>query len=134
MHSWRTCTTTIRAGELKELRRSLKADVQGSVDVLGQVADQVKQEVKVNLLHAAVGGISESDVLLADASNAVIIGFTSCRAGTLAGREARAWRSALPHHLRHRRRVPKALDGMLSPPREEVIGHAEVARSSRSRR
>ncbi|MBN1456966.1 MAG: translation initiation factor IF-2 [Sedimentisphaerales bacterium] len=66
----------IEAGNIKELGIVIKADVQGSIDVLTKyLTDLSTEEVKVKVLHAAVGGINESDVVLAQASGAVIIGF-----------------------------------------------------------
>lgn len=66
----------IEAGNVKELNLVLKADVQGSVDVLIKYLNELStDEVKIKILHAAVGGITEGDVILAQASNAIIIGF-----------------------------------------------------------
>ncbi|MCC6578846.1 MAG: translation initiation factor IF-2 [Phycisphaeraceae bacterium] len=66
----------LKAGQTRELRVVLKADVQGSVDVLRKQLSEVgNDEVAVKVLHAAVGGITESDVVLADASDAIILGF-----------------------------------------------------------
>ncbi len=66
----------IEAGQVKELNIILRADVQGSVDVLtSYLTDLNTEEVKVKILHAAVGGITEGDVVLAEASGAIIIGF-----------------------------------------------------------
>ncbi|HSV26867.1 MAG TPA: translation initiation factor IF-2, partial [Sedimentisphaerales bacterium] len=66
----------IAAGHVKELNLILRADVQGSVDVLVKyLAELNTDEVKVRMLHAAVGGITEGDVVLAEASGAIIIGF-----------------------------------------------------------
>lgn len=66
----------IEAGNIKELNLIVKADVQGSVDVLMKyLTDLSTEEVKIKILHAAVGGVSESDVVLAEASGAIIIGF-----------------------------------------------------------
>src|SRR5690606_20239170 len=68
--------------QLKEIRIVLKADVQGSVDVIKNEVEKVStSEVKVRVLHAAVGGITEGDVLLADASQAIIIGFNVIPSG-----------------------------------------------------
>jgi translation initiation factor IF-2 len=68
--------TEIKAGNVKELNLILKADVQGSVDVLTKYLSELSTaEVKLNILHAAAGGITEGDVVLAEASNAIIIGF-----------------------------------------------------------
>ena len=66
----------IEAGSVKELNLIIRADVQGSVDVLNKyLAELSTDEVKVRILHAAPGGITEGDVVLAEASNAIIIGF-----------------------------------------------------------
>lgn len=66
----------IEAGNVKELNLIVKADVQGSVDVLIKyLTDLSTEEVKVKILHAAVGGVNEGDVVLAEASGAIIIGF-----------------------------------------------------------
>jgi translation initiation factor IF-2 len=66
----------IEAGKTEELNLIIRADVQGSVDVLIKyLSDMSTDEVKIRILHAAPGGITEGDVLLAEASNAIIIGF-----------------------------------------------------------
>jgi translation initiation factor IF-2 len=66
----------IAEGELKDLNLVVKADVQGSIEALKDALDKMDQtEVRINVIHSAVGGISESDVMLADASDAIIIGF-----------------------------------------------------------
>ena len=66
----------IEAGNIKELNLIVRADVQGSVDVLLKYLSELStEEVKVKILHAAVGGITEGDMLLAEASKAIIIGF-----------------------------------------------------------
>jgi translation initiation factor IF-2 len=68
--------TQIEAGNVKELNLIIRADVQGSVDVLKKYLTELStDEVKVKILHAAPGGITEGDVVLAEASNAIIIGF-----------------------------------------------------------
>jgi translation initiation factor IF-2 len=68
--------TQIAAGKVKELNLIIRADVQGSVDVLIKYLGELStSEVKIKILHAAVGGITEGDVVLAEASNAIIIGF-----------------------------------------------------------
>jgi translation initiation factor IF-2 len=68
--------THIEAGNVKELNLIVKADVQGSVDVLVKyLTDLSTDEVKVKVIHTAVGGITEGDVVLAEASNAIVIGF-----------------------------------------------------------
>jgi translation initiation factor IF-2 len=66
----------IKAGNVKELNLILRADVQGSVDVLTKYLSELSTaEVKLKILHAGTGGITEGDVVLSEASNAIIIGF-----------------------------------------------------------
>lgn len=66
----------IKQGELKELNLIIKADVRGSIEALAQSVNKLEtDEVRVNVIHSGVGGISESDVMLASASNALVIGF-----------------------------------------------------------
>ncbi len=121
---------TIQAGDVKELCMILKADVQGSVDVLKQMmTEELSKEVKVKLLHAAVGGISESDVLLAEASGAIIVGFSVVpdeAARKLAedrGVEIRTYR--IIYEITDD--IRKALTGMLSPQKQDqVLGHVEI--------
>ena len=67
---------TLKEGELKEVGVIIKADVQGSVEALAQSFKKIDVEgVRVNIIHQAVGAINESDVTLAEASNAIIVGF-----------------------------------------------------------
>ncbi len=122
--------TQITDKELKEILVVLKTDQQGTVDVLKTECEKVKGlEVKVRVLHAAVGGITESDVLLADASKAIIIGFNVIPSGKARqlseqkGVEIRTYQVIydITDDLR------KAAEGLLAPElREEVLGHAEV--------
>ena len=122
--------TEIAAGEIKEFNVIIKADVQGSVDVLhNTVMEMNTSEVAVCILHSAVGGISESDVLLAEASNAIIIGFqvtAEDQAKSLAdekGVEIRLYR--VIYQISDD--IKKALEGMLSPRTEEKpLGKAQV--------
>jgi len=66
----------IKAGDMRELRVVLKADVQGSVEALTEALGRLaSDEVKLRVIHGSVGGITESDILLAAASNAIVIGF-----------------------------------------------------------
>lgn len=116
--------------DMRELRVVIKADVQGSVDVLRKSAEDIStDEVRVRVLHAAVGGVSESDVLLADASQAVIIGFNviaSAKARQLAeqkGVQIRLYQVIydITDDLK------RAAEGLLEPElKQEVLGHAEV--------
>lgn len=120
----------IAAGDLKELNVIVKADVQGSVDVLKKtIMEMNTNEVAVRILHAAVGGISESDVVLANASSAIIIGFH-----VVADEYARALAEREGVEIRLYRviyqiadDIRKALEGMLAPRIEEKpLGRAEV--------
>jgi translation initiation factor IF-2 len=116
--------------ETKILRVILKADVQGSLEVVRKsLQDLATDEVAVDVLHAAVGGINESDVLLADASDAVIIGFhvvPDHNARALADEEKVDIRLYnVIYHLTDD--VKAALESKLEPERrEEVRGHAQV--------
>ena len=66
----------IEAGKMKDLNIVVKADVQGSVEAVKQSLERISNdEVRVNVIHGAVGAINESDVMLASASNAIIVGF-----------------------------------------------------------
>ena len=116
--------------EAKQLPLIVKADVQGSQEALVQSLNKLStDEVKVNVIHSAVGAISESDVNLASASKAVIIGFNT-RADVSARRAA----ESLGVDIRYYNIIYAAVDeikaamsGMLSPEkREQVIGMAEV--------
>ncbi|PCI09459.1 translation initiation factor IF-2 [bacterium] len=122
--------TQIADSELKEILVVLKADVQGSVDVLKSEIQKVgNEEVKVRVIHQAVGGITESDILLAEASKAIIIGFN-----VIANSKGRALAENKGVEIRNYQviyhivdDIKKAVEGLLSPDiREEVIGHAEV--------
>ena len=123
-------TEQLAAGQAKEIRIVLKADAQGSVDVLRKSLEELgTEEVKIRLLHVAVGGITESDVLLADASDAVVIGFHV--AASPAVRETAEQRQV---EIRTYRviyelidEVRRAMEGLLDPEqREESLGEAEV--------
>ncbi|MBX3389376.1 MAG: translation initiation factor IF-2 [Phycisphaeraceae bacterium] len=116
--------------EIKEIRVVIKAAEQGTLDVLKSQAEKVSTaEIKVRVLEAAIGGITESNVLLAQASQAVIIGFNvipSGKARSLAeqkGVEIRTYQVIydIVDDLK------KAAEGMLAPElRQEILGHAEV--------
>ncbi len=122
--------TQIQEGEMKQLNLIIKADVQGSVEAVKQALEKLSnEEVKVSAIHGAVGAITSSDVTLAQASNAIIIGFNvrpDATARTMAEHEKidiRLYRiiyDAIED-------VEKAMKGMLAPEYKEVIlGHAEV--------
>ena len=126
----------LMAGEKNELRVVLKADVQGSVDVLStSLAKLGNEEVRVDLVHGGVGGINESDVLLASASDAVIIGFhviANAKVKKLAeheGVDIRTYRVIYEAIAD----VKAALEGMLAPEsKETVTGHVEIRQIFRS--
>lgn len=120
----------IREGVIKDLNIVIKGDVQGSVEALRDSLEQITHEqVKVCVIHAAVGGINESDVMLAAASNAIIIGF-NVRPETKASHTAE--REGVDVELytviyEAINDVKKALEGMLEPTiKEKVLGRAEV--------
>lgn len=120
----------LEKAKVKELNVVLKVDVQGSVDALREAFSRVSNdEVQVKTIHASVGGITESDVLLASASNAVIIGF-NVRPLHKAAALAEAERVDLRLYTiiyDAIREVREALEGMLSPSlRERNVGRAEV--------
>ena len=120
----------IEAGKMKELNIIVKADVQGSVEAVSQSLGRISnEEVRVNVIHGAVGAVTESDVMLASASNAIIVGFNvrPTPGATVAAEndevDIRLYRviyDAIED-------IEKALKGMLEPTfREAVIGHVEI--------
>jgi len=120
----------IQEGNLKELNLIVKADVQGSVEAVKQsLMKLTNEEVVVKCIHGGVGAINESDVVLASASNAIIIGF-NVRLDTTA--KATAEREGVDVRLykviyQAIEDIEAAMKGMLDPVFEEkVIGHAEV--------
>ena len=122
--------TQIQEGNLKELGIVVKADVQGSVEALKQsLLKLTNDEVVIKIIHGGVGAINESDVILASASNAIIIGFNvrpDATAKEIAAREGvdiRLYR-VIYNAIED---VEAAMKGMLDPVFEEkVLGHAEV--------
>ena len=120
----------IQAGNMKELDLIIKADVQGSVEAVKQSLVKLSNdEVIVKVIHGGVGNINESDVVLASASNAIIIGFNvkpDNQARIVAEREKVDLRlySVIYNAIED---VEAALKGMLEPIYEEkIIGHAEI--------
>jgi translation initiation factor IF-2 len=128
--SLETLFDEVQAGEVRDLNIVLKADVQGSVEALmGELGKIQHPEVGVNVIHTGVGGITENDVNLASASDALVIGFNvrpSADARHLAEREGvdiRTYR--VIYQLTDD--IQQALVGMLSPVQtEETLGEAEV--------
>lgn len=125
----------IKEGQIKELRLVIKGDVDGSVEVLADTLEKIKsEEVAVNIIHRGVGSISESDVLLAAASNAVVLGFhirPDARAREVANQEKidiRLYNVIYEAEAA----IRAALEGMLAPETaEETTGHAEVRNTFR---
>ena len=120
----------LAAGDVKELPLIIKADVQGSVEVLADMLNKLSTEkVKVKVIHAGVGAITETDVLLASASNAVIIGFNvrpERKATELAQLEKVDIRlHTIIYSLTDE--IKKAMAGLLAVTVKELtLGHAEV--------
>lgn len=119
-----------KAGQTEELPLVLKADVQGSLEpIMSSLKDLSAGEIKVNILHAATGNIGESDVMLAAASEAVVIGFnveSDQAARRLAEKEGVDIR-LYDIIYRLTEDVEKALKGMLAPEKHQVVvGRAEV--------
>jgi len=120
----------IQTGEVKELRLILKADVQGSVEALAQSLEQLStEEVKLKVIHSSVGAINESDVMLASASGAIVLGF-NVKAEPKASQQAQANGVDLRAYnviYEAINDLKAALAGMLAPEiRETIIGRAEV--------
>jgi translation initiation factor IF-2 len=120
----------IALGDFKELNIILKGDVDGSVEALfGSLQKLSTEEIQVNIIHKGVGAITESDVLLASASDAIIIGFNVRPAGparAVADREEIDVRtySIIYDAIND---VKDAMEGMLSPEmKEEITGNAEI--------
>ena len=122
--------TQIQAGNLKELNIIVKADVQGSVEAVKQSLQKLSnEEVVVKIIHGGVGAINESDVSLASASNAIIIGFNVRPDASAKGTAERENVDIRLYRVIYDAiaDVEAAMKGMLDPVFEEkVIGHAEV--------
>ena len=118
------------AGDVKELNLLIKADVQGSVEAVQQSLEKLSNdEVKVKIIHGGVGAVNESDIVLADVSNAIIIGFNVRPNQNImdkakeAGVDIRLY-SVIYNAIED---VENAMKGLLAPKIEEVVwGHAEV--------
>ncbi len=125
----------LRAGEVKELPIVIKADVQGSVEVLSEMLPKLStDQVKLKIIHASVGAVSETDVLLASASNAIIVGFgvrPERKASDLAQQEGVDIRlHTIIYELTDE--LKKAMTGLLTPVIKEVyLGRAEVRNTFR---
>jgi translation initiation factor IF-2 len=120
----------IAAGEVKELRLVIKADVQGSVEALTESLERLStDEVKLKVIHSSVGTVTESDVMLASASNAIVLGF-NVKADPKATSQAQANGVDMRSYnviYDAINDVKAALSGMLAPEiREVVLGRAQV--------
>ena len=120
----------MKQGEMKELKIIVKADVQGSVEAVRQSLEKLtNEEVRVNVIHGGVGAVNESDVMLANASNAIIVGFNVRPEPTAA---ANAERDGVDMRLYRViydciEEIESAMKGMLAPKTREVeLGSAEV--------
>ena len=120
----------INQGEVKDLNIIVKADVQGSVEAVKQSLLKLSnEEVRINIIHGAVGAVNESDVMLADASNAIIVGFnvrpTNGATQSAADKnvDVRLYRII----YQAIEEIEAAIKGMLAPEFvEKILGHAEV--------
>ena len=127
-----TLFSTLEEGELKDLNIIVKADVQGSVEALKQNLEKLSNnEVRVNVIHGGVGAISESDVMLANASNAIIVGFHVRPDATAAAHAERDQVEMRMYSIIYDciEDVQAAIKGMLAPKYRDVeLGRAEVRR------
>ncbi|SES76277.1 bacterial translation initiation factor 2 (bIF-2) [Oceanobacillus limi] len=120
----------IKQGEMKEINVILKADVQGSVEALASSLQKIEVEgVKIKIIHTGVGAITESDIILASASNAIVIGF-NVRPDANAKKAADSEKVDVRLHrviYKAIEEIEAAMKGLLDPEFEEkVIGQAEV--------
>ncbi|MBQ6336533.1 MAG: translation initiation factor IF-2 [Ruminococcus sp.] len=120
----------MKLGEVKELKIIVKADVQGSVEAVRQSLEKLSnEEVRVHIIHGAVGAVNESDVMLANASNAIIVGFNVRPDATA---QANAERDGVDMRMYRViydciEEIESAMKGMLAPKtREVILGTAEV--------
>ncbi len=120
----------IKEGQIKELNIIIKGDVQGSVEAIKKAIEDITHpEVKIKVIHASAGGINESDVVLAAASNAIIIGFNirpGLKASQLAVKEGIDIRlyNVIYNATED---VKRAIEGLLEPTlKEKILGRAEV--------
>jgi len=120
----------IKEGGVKELKVILKADVHGSIEALTKAMSELgNEEIKVNIIHTGIGEVTESDIMLASASDAIVVGFnvrTNPKAQSLAEQEQVDVRFYdIIYNLLNE--IQAAMEGMLEPVvQERVIGQAEV--------
>ena len=120
----------IQAGEMKTLNLIVKADVQGSAEAVKASLEKISnEEVRVKVIHSAVGAINESDVMLAATSGAIIVGFNVRPDSAARDSAARSNVDMRMYRVIYDciNEIEAAMKGMLAPKfRESVIGHAEV--------
>lgn len=120
----------MKQGEMQELQIIVKADVQGSVEAVRQSLEKLtNDEVRVNVIHGGVGAINESDVMLANASNAIIVGFNVRPDATALANAERESVDIRLYSIIYNciEEIEAAMKGMLAPKtREVVIGNAEI--------
>ncbi len=120
----------MQEGEMKELNLIVKADVQGSAEAVKASLEKLSNdEVRVRVIHAAVGAINESDILLASTSNAIVVGFNVRPDPAAAASAQRANVDLRMYRVIYDAidEIESAMKGMLAPKyREAIIGHAEV--------
>jgi len=124
--------------QTRELNVIIKADVMGSLEVLQKtLRDISNDEVRINIIHAAVGGINQADVILADASDAVIVGFHVIADQTARLQATSHGVQIKVYHIIYRliEDMRSALEGMLPPEEREVVqGHLEIRQVFRASR
>ncbi|RKQ37522.1 translation initiation factor IF-2 [Oceanobacillus halophilus] len=120
----------IKQGEMKELNIIIKADVQGSAEAMSSSLQKIDVEgVKINIIHTGVGAITESDIILASASNAIVIGFNVRPDANTKNSADREKVDVRLHRVIYKaiEEIEAAMKGLLDPEFEEkVIGQAEV--------
>ncbi len=120
----------MQEGEMKELNLIVKADVQGSAEAVKASLEKISnEEVRVRVIHAAVGAINESDILLASTANAIVIGFNVRPDSAAAASAARSNVDLRMYRVIYDAidEIEAAMKGMLAPKfREAIVGHAEV--------
>ncbi len=120
----------IKAGKVEELKLIIKSDVQGSVEALRSTLDKIQSKnVKLNIIHSGIGDISESDVMLAAASDAVVIGFHVGIVGTAKDVAETEQVDVRFYEIIYevKSAIEKAMEGLLLPELKEVfVGVAEV--------
>lgn len=120
----------IKQGEMKELNIIIKADVHGSAEALSSSLQKIDVEgVKINIIHTGVGAITESDIILASASNAIVIGFNVRPDANAKGSAEREKVDVRLHRVIYKaiEEIESAMKGLLDPEFEEkIIGQVEV--------